>query len=114
MLWPSFSLLIVMTNQLLQPSPEQRSSKRHPTLKEALHHAKSAGDATTASSTAAYLERIIFPCEVVGFLPGVKPCYRGNGATAHRKFEAIRAALRGKWVTTLITDLDVAQLLLDI
>jgi len=35
-------------------------------------------------------------------------------AGGRRKFEAIRAALRGKWVTTLITDLDVAQLLLDI
>ena len=30
-----------------------------------------------------------------------------------RKVESIRAALRGKWVTTLITDLDVAQALLD-
>ena len=30
-----------------------------------------------------------------------------------RKFEAIRAALRGKWMTTLITDLDTAQRLLD-
>ena len=29
-----------------------------------------------------------------------------------RKLEAIRAALRGKWVTTLITDLEVAQKLL--
>lgn len=29
-----------------------------------------------------------------------------------RKLEAIRAALRGKWITTLITDLDVAQALL--
>ena len=29
-----------------------------------------------------------------------------------RKFEAIRAALRGRWVTTLITDLGIAQRLL--
>lgn len=29
-----------------------------------------------------------------------------------RKLDAIRAALRGKWITTLITDLDVAQKLL--
>jgi DNA-binding transcriptional regulator LsrR (DeoR family) len=29
-----------------------------------------------------------------------------------RKLEAIRAALRGKWITTLITDLEVAQKLL--
>ena len=34
-------------------------------------------------------------------------------AGGKRKFESIRAALRGKWVTTLITDLDVAQALLD-
>ena len=34
-------------------------------------------------------------------------------AGGRRKFESIRAALRGKWVTTLITDLNVAQLLLD-
>ena len=33
-------------------------------------------------------------------------------AGGKRKVEAIRAALRGKWVTTLITDLDVAQALL--
>ena len=33
-------------------------------------------------------------------------------AGGKRKIEAIRAALRGKWVTTLITDLDVAQALL--
>ena len=34
-------------------------------------------------------------------------------AGGKRKFESIRAALRGKWITTLITDLDVAQALLD-
>jgi DNA-binding transcriptional regulator LsrR (DeoR family) len=33
-------------------------------------------------------------------------------AGGRRKFEAIRAALRGGWVTTLITDLDTAQRLL--
>jgi DNA-binding transcriptional regulator LsrR (DeoR family) len=32
-------------------------------------------------------------------------------AGGRRKFTAIRAALRGRWVDTLITDLDVAQLL---
>ena len=32
-------------------------------------------------------------------------------AVGVRKAEAIRAALRGKWVTTLMTDLDVAQAL---
>ena len=34
-------------------------------------------------------------------------------AGGRRKVESVRAALRGKWVTTLITDLDVAQSLLD-
>lgn len=34
-------------------------------------------------------------------------------AGGKRKFESIRAALRGKWVTTLITDLDIAQSLLN-
>lgn len=34
-------------------------------------------------------------------------------AGGKRKVEAIRGALRGKWVTTLITDLDVAQQLLE-
>ena len=34
-------------------------------------------------------------------------------AGGKRKIEAIRGALRGKWVTTLITDLHVAQALLD-
>ena len=34
-------------------------------------------------------------------------------AGGKRKLESIRAALRGKWITTLITDLDVAQALLD-
>lgn len=33
-------------------------------------------------------------------------------AGGKRKLEAIHAALRGKWITTLITDLDVAQSLL--
>lgn len=34
-------------------------------------------------------------------------------AGGRRKIESVCAALRGKWVTTLITDLDVAQSLLD-
>lgn len=33
-------------------------------------------------------------------------------AGGKRKIEAVRGALRGKWITTLVTDLDVAQALL--